>query len=471
MILKDTRPILAASSVFVPPSYSHPPEFRPKLLLRRSSRAKEGTCSCIFGCPFSESWRGSYSSPRMLRPRTSTASFETLYFFSLNSSDGSGPEGPVVIGQGGFLYGTTYSGGIYPGWGTVFALSPPSEPGGAWTETQVYLFTGGSDGSAPYYLAGTTGGELYGLASAGLNNHPTGTAFSLTQAGDSWTERTIQQYLNYETPTSLYAISPGILVGTSFYGGNSPHCTQVYGCGAVFKLTSSGQEWTSTDLFSFPGGNHDGEPLNLVAGSDGTIYGPAEGPNEVCPYGCGSVFALRPPPAPGGSWTARSLHAFSNRNGDGTGGGGLVLGKDGVLYGTIGGGGGPLKVGLIFSLAPPRTQAGSWIETILHTFGGAGDGYYPTYSLVMDRNGVLYGTTIEGGDLSCMPNVGCGTVFSLSPPSGRGGSWTYKVLHAFEYFDGATPEGGVTLAPDGTLFGTTSIGGPGLGGTVFALKP
>src|SRR5690349_8994831 len=75
----------------------------------------------------------------------SSPTFMTLYNFSGNGQEGKGPAGGVVIGKGGVLYGTTYYGGISPGWGTVFQLNPPAQGGGPWTETQLYLFTNGSD--------------------------------------------------------------------------------------------------------------------------------------------------------------------------------------------------------------------------------------------------------------------------------------------------------------------------------------
>ena len=53
-----------------------------------------------------------------------TPFFKTLYAFNgyVNSGDGTQPTTPLVIGPGGVLYGTTYSGGISNN-GTVF-VSP-----------------------------------------------------------------------------------------------------------------------------------------------------------------------------------------------------------------------------------------------------------------------------------------------------------------------------------------------------------
>lgn len=64
------------------------------------------------------------------------------------ASTGAYPQGPVVIGADGVLYGTTYLGGTY-GAGTVFSLTPLSSPGVAWTIAVLYEFTGGKDGAAP----------------------------------------------------------------------------------------------------------------------------------------------------------------------------------------------------------------------------------------------------------------------------------------------------------------------------------
>lgn len=63
-----------------------------------------------------------------------------------------------MLGKGGVLYGTTQKGGSgtcaeppqETGCGTVFRLTPPATPGGAWTETILHSFTGqNGEGSTP----------------------------------------------------------------------------------------------------------------------------------------------------------------------------------------------------------------------------------------------------------------------------------------------------------------------------------
>ncbi len=91
------------------------------------------------------------------------------------------------------------------------------------------------------------------------------------------------------------------------------------------------------------------------------------------------------------------------------------------------------------------------------------EGSLPLWGVIGDREGALYGTTLEGGDLDCLGRLGCGTVFKLTP---HGGEFEKKTLHRFEGGDdGAEPSSGVTLGANGILYGTTgSGGGTGCGG-------
>lgn len=93
---------------------------------------------------------------------------------------------------------------------------------------------------------------------------------------------------------------------------------------------------------------------------------------------------------------------------------------------------------------------------MLHSFGSGSDGANPIGSLI-ELNGKLYGTTVNGGA------YGGGTVFSITP----GGK--EKVRHSFGAgYDGGGPEAGMIDA-GGTLYGTTVGGGTDGRGTVFAL--
>ena len=116
-------------------------------------------------------------------------------------------------------------------------------------------------------------------------------------------------------------------------------------------------------------------------------------------------FSLTPPSAAGGTWTYAVLHAFSE--GSALPIGGVVVGKGGVLYGTAAGGGAS-NAGTIYSLTPPSSPGGVWTETVLHSFVGS-DGYAPSATLTLTRDGVLYGTAPAGG------SEGWGVVFAIRP--------------------------------------------------------
>jgi uncharacterized repeat protein (TIGR03803 family) len=101
----------------------------------------------------------------------------------------------------------------------------------------------------------------------------------------------------------------------------------------------------------------------------------------------------------------------------------------------------------------------------LWSFTGGDDGYSPDTKLAIDAGGALYGTS-QGGKLAF------GTAFIVLPPIAPGGSWTFSVLHSFNYTeDGAYPYGGLLLDQAGRLYGTTMYGGANGGGTIFRLVP
>jgi uncharacterized repeat protein (TIGR03803 family) len=145
---------------------------------------------------------------------------------------------------------------------------------------------------------------------------------------------------------------------------------------------------------------------------------------------------------------------------DGSGPSAVSIGRDYVLYGTTSDGG-QSGCGTIFSLTPPSPAAGTWSKAILYSWEGC---YNTSYSsVVIGPDGELYGTSSNLGS-------GYGSVFSLIPPSRPGASWTKETVYEFKggTTDGAYPSG-VVVDQNGTLFGTTSAGGATGNGTVFAL--
>ena len=159
-----------------------------------------------------------------------------------------------------------------------------------------------------------------------------------------------------------------------------------------------------------------------------------------------------------------------------------MIDRTGALYGTTYRGGDSScgdGCGVVFKLTPPSRGSETWKETVLHFFSDrAGDGWWSWSSLIEDRHGALYGTTGSGGIMSCGGDTGCGIVFKLVPPSGHRTTWREDILYRFHGIsaaDGQGPAAGLTAGPDGTLYGTTEIGGGGMCfngcATVFALAP
>jgi uncharacterized repeat protein (TIGR03803 family) len=170
------------------------------------------------------------------------------------------------------------------------------------------------------------------------------------------------------------------------------------------------------------------------------------------------------------------LHPFLAAPDGNTPESGLVMDANGVLYGTTYNGGTSTLSGggVVFSLASPAGGGPQIDETILHTFGSqsATDGANPVGGVILGTGGVLYGTTTFGG------TQGLGTVYQLTPPASAGGEWTEDVLYNFgvsSVNDGANPYASPLLYK-GKLYGTaTNGGGTGCGGygcgIVFEISP
>ncbi len=64
----------------------------------------------------------------------------------------------------------------------------------------------------------------------------------------------------------------------------------------------------------------------------------------------------------------------------------------------------------VFKLAP--NGSGGYVESVLHAFIAGTDGAIPQTGLITDSAGKLYGTTANGGNITC--NNGCGTAFEIT---------------------------------------------------------
>ncbi len=225
---------------------------------------------------------------------------------------------------------------------------------------------------------------------------------------------------------------------------------------AMTVFVTSACAATGKQLYAFRGGADGWQPTaGLILDASGNLYGTTSGGGANLN---GTVFELRH--KAGGGWTEKVLHTFNGKDGNAPYAG-LIFDSSGNLYGTttVGGAYGD---GTVFELMPKA--GGGWTEKVLHDFNGK-DGYFPRGGLIFDDSGNLYGTTNIGGV------YGVGTVFELMPKTG--GGWTETVLHDFNNngIDGEGPDAGLIFDGSGNLYGTTTVGGANLNGTVFELTP
>ncbi|MGH6888086.1 MAG: choice-of-anchor tandem repeat GloVer-containing protein [Rhizomicrobium sp.] len=381
-----------------------------------------------------------------------TATETAIYSFA-GGNDGGFPQGGLVANARGKMFGVTTSDGSGHN-GVIFEVDRKK---GAWTETALYAFTGGSDGGVP-------------------------------QAG-------------------LMVDSAGNLYGTTYQGGS--------GYGVVFELSRGRQKtWDYHVLWTFSGGTDGGLPSGrLTMDANGNLYGTAtEGGTGVV----GTVFELSPPANGSTNWTETILYNFTGNNDGGEPMGNVLLGNDGNIYGTTAGYGQD-NYGVIYKLTPAN---GAWSESVLHAFQGSTDGEVPRDGLIQDANGTLYGTTAgfndaygnvfslntDGSNYTVLYNIpacqGCytgngpwqtvtmdssgalygttladgennnGEVFKLTP--GQNNQWTPMVLYAFQ--GGAQsqyPYSTVLIGKHGKLYGTSQGSGGQNGfypGNVWRIK-
>jgi uncharacterized repeat protein (TIGR03803 family) len=234
-------------------------------------------------------------------------------------------------------------------------------------------------------------------------------------------------------------------------------CTVANGSGTVADSNITNVAVTclnqgETVLYSFTDTNGDGAYpyAGLVMGANGILYGTTY---EGGTSDYGTVFEINP-----STGEETVLHSFTDANGDGASPtAGLVLGANGTLYGTTAGGG-AYGYGTVFEINLSSTTG---VETVLYSFTGGADGADPEAGLVMGPHGNLYGTTYGGGTNND------GTVFEINPSTGE-----ETVLHSFTGVngDGAVPVAGL-LDVNGILYGTTKYGGTDNDGTVFQIVP
>jgi uncharacterized repeat protein (TIGR03803 family) len=404
------------------------------------------------------------NSPQTVSLTGSGITFQTLFYFSKKKS-GEFPLGGLVVDVKGNMYGTTYEGGTSAycrqqnyayGCGTVFKLTPKG----------LHSFLASStDGAFPYgNLIFDAEGNLYGTTSEG-GTSGLGTVYTLTPAGEEIVLHSFTGGDGFLPSSGLIMDSAGNLYGTTGYGGSGVDSDYCFGgCGTVFKLMPSGAETVLYNFCSVPNCADGANPYaGLILDRQGNLYGTTRGGgNPACSLiwpGCGTVFKLSPTGMETTLYTFAGAPDGANPYSD------LVMDAEGNLYGTTVSGGAQ-NAGTVFEM----TSSG--IETVLYAFCSlphCTDGATPYAGMLIDLQGNLYGTTAVGGT-SPNCNVGCGTVFKVTP------NGTEIVLHSFGGgADGAGPLSDLGFNTQGLLYGTTAeFGVSPCGdtcGTVFKVTP
>lgn len=347
---------------------------------------------------------------------------------------------------------------------SIFALGT-SASAGVKNKRLLHSFTCGNDGGYPVAgLTLDTGGNLYGTAAAG-GVRGKGVVFELMPSPDgTWKKKVLHSFAGGhkdlgEPLGGVVIDGNGNLFGTG--SGEGP-----LNGGGVFELSPAPDgRWNGTILYAFESYGQQGSSPHgtLALDSAGNLYGTTFlGGNQSCSYpsGCGVLFRLAP--SEQGAWTETVLHAFTGSTDGKYPVGTPALDPLGTVYGTTNAGG-DLSLcqgsgcGVVFRLA--SNDGKTWAETVLHTFSGGADGANPLAGLTFDSAGSLFGTTANGGDLSCPLGYGfgCGVVFELDPAE-RGGTMR---SFSFDGDNGASPWAEVTFDSVGNLYGTTEDGGGG----------
>jgi uncharacterized repeat protein (TIGR03803 family) len=332
----------------------------------------------VDGNVYGSSWVGGTSNLGTIYRITPNGIGKVLYNF--DGVHGANPSGGLTLGTDGNFYGVTYAGGTN-GWGTIFKITPKGEL------TVLYNFANGTDGVNPY---------------AGL-----------------------VQWID------------GNFYGSTLWGNEASDCPNNIGggCGAIFKVTPSG-ELTVLDVLD---GKVDGQYMYnvqapLTPGTDGNFYGSTINGGDVC---CGTVFKM----TPSGKLT---LISDTNIDQGASAYGTMAQGTDGNLYGVT-----HFYGGDVFEV----TSTGQF--NVLEELTSS-SGMYPYAGLILAPDSNFYGAAMDGG------SFGDGTIFQLSQSGNLAAVWNFDGEH------GSSPAATLLQHTNGSFYGTANQGGAYNDGVVFA---
>ncbi len=275
--------------------------------------------------------------------------------------------------------------------------------------------------------AGAQNFEFWGLTQASGDNNK-GTIYKVDSSGS--TSTVVYSFIDGDKPTgSLLLASNGKLYGSTSFGGSDDY-------GIIFSIDPITEVFTKHwDLTPTTGGRTRG---SLMQASNGMLYMTTY---EGGMNGKGTILELDP--------STNNLiirHHFGATASDPTNpmAGELIELSNGMLYGTTRFGGNN-DDGTIYEY-----DLSTHTVTKIHDFSSASNGAHPFSSLTLASNGLVYGLTYEGG-----PTNG-GVLFAYDVAVD-----TFQVQEYFSNAGtvGTKPQAALIEAADGLLYGTTSNGG------------
>ena len=352
------------------------------------------------------------------------------------------PRGITLDHDGAFYGGTVFGGSSNHGALYKYA------PGGP---VEVLVNFTGTNGPSLGRMAGrqlllARDGRFYGVTERG-GRHDAGTIFRFDPHSKSNALTTLWEFGGSDGSEPMAGLiedhqRDGVLYGGTQFGGHG-------GSGTLFQLDSTTGSPRLRTLVHLTGDTGPTPGRRLVSAlaqtRDGTLYGTT--PEGGAANG-GTVFRL----TTNGQFTSlvsfgQPPWPFNNPTG------GITLGLDGNLYGHC-----ALERdghGTLFRMTP----AGE-----LHVLArfGPPHGTQPASTLLCAPDGTFYGTTLLGGANNR------GTLFKVTP----GGELT--TLLSFPDLGGPTsggPWGLPALGPDGNIYSTIEVGGPGQNGVLYRVTP
>ena len=409
------------------------------------------------------------------------AGFFILHHFPASgTNDGRIPSSRLAAGPGGFLYGTTESGGLFgeddlfSGAGVVYRVTTDGD-----IYNVVRRFEAGlGDGVKPRNVFLGFDGNVYGTSQNAGYAHNVDGIFRTTVTGDNF--GFIFTWVSPDNESvqlnPVFQSADGTIYGTSAAGGAS-------GVGQAFKVRPNGTQYQNLHEFSSTGA--DGSyPSALVRDEDGTLYGATLGGGAT---DSGTIYKLET------NGTYSILHEFASPGGFPQG---LIVGSDGYLYGSTyfgknafrltkdgseyidlvdlpGAAVGPLIEGSDFLLygvtedggannrgSVFRMNADGTDLQVIHSFTNTTSDLAQPSGILEASDGKLYGTALRGGA------SGQGMVFKLDKDGGQ-----YQVLHSF------TAPSLILVSPnplleasDGYMYGTTRLGGTNSQGSIYRMS-